>query len=274
MSQLQPGLGPGTKSIGIDVMKVTPGIVRYSPGGAFGPRIQGDFQLVMVDTGVAEVWIDGICHVIPRGYVALLKPGHTERFAFAKEEETWHRWIAVTCTSANREQPMRLQELPFHLPISNGMNRITELLLALQKGPDRNDELMCALGLSALLLFESESKQASAQHSTNAWLMLAKKYIAGHYEEPLSLARIAAAVNVSQEHLIRLFRKHEGTTPMHYVWSYRIRNSLELLRNTGLSIQEIALRCGFKTSYHYARLVKKQTGMTPTDIRKELLGTI
>ncbi|MGO4268270.1 helix-turn-helix domain-containing protein [Paenibacillus sp. TAF58] len=43
--------------------------------------------------------------------------------------------------------------------------------------------------------------------------------------------------------------------------------AIDLLAHTGLSITEISQRSWFQASYHFARLVKQQTGKTPSEIR-------
>ena len=58
-------------------------------------------------------------------------------------------------------------------------------------------------------------------------------------------------------------------TPVQYLWRYRIKSGLQLLRSTGLQISEIAFQTGFKTSYHFSRSVKKFTKFTPSQIREE-----
>lgn len=85
----------------------------------------------------------------------------------------------------------------------------------------------------------------------------------------LTVSSLALATNVSPDHLIRLFRKETGVTPSQYLWNYRIERGVELLRNSGLTVSEIAYRIGFKSSYHFARAVKNSTGSTPTEVRKK-----
>ena len=48
------------------------GDVWYSPGGDFGPRVQSDYQLVIVLLGEARVWVDGAPFAIPPGSAAVM----------------------------------------------------------------------------------------------------------------------------------------------------------------------------------------------------------
>ena len=90
-----------------------------------------------------------------------------------------------------------------------------------------------------------------------------------HLAEPLTLDMIAMAAAVSPSHLIRLFRQQLNTTPMAYLWERRVGQGIDLLRQTGLSVGEIAKRCGFQTSYHFSRRVRQATGLSPLEVRQQ-----
>lgn len=249
-----------------NIRSATAGTIVYPPGGRFGPRIQQDIQLVLLHTGQMEISIDGVLFSVPPGHVAILKPGHLEHFVFAKEQETWHRWIAVNLSPLPDETYEHLQTLPFYLPISEDLNRLTDLLLSLRSSYSETSQIIQSLGHSALHLYESELYRMHREIAHPS-VQRAKSLIQQHFHEDMSLNQIAKDVGLSPEHLVRLFRKHEVTTPMKYLWNYRVLRANEMLIHTGLPIGEIANRCGFKTSYHFARIIKQATGMTPSEIR-------
>jgi AraC-like DNA-binding protein len=245
------------------------GSVVYAPGSTFGPRIQQDLQLVLLHTGAMNVNIDGIPLHLPVEHIMLLKPGHQEMFAFAPEHETWHRWIAVTVEAITVQAYNVLNELPLSVPISDRMNRMVELMLLLQNASLECTSALKDLAHAALMLYISEATQLSLFERIHPAVLSVKEYIHQHFTEEVNLRRLAEFANVSSEHLIRLFQRSEGLTPTRYLWDYRVKQGLELIRSSGLSIGDIAETVGFKTSYHFARSIKQQTGKTATEIRKE-----
>ncbi|MGO4107034.1 helix-turn-helix domain-containing protein [Paenibacillus sp. YAF4_2] len=250
------------------VTSTVAGSVVYPPGGKFGPRIQPDIQLVMLYTGEMSVSIDGReIHAQP-GHVVILLPGHEEQFVFSKTEDTWHRWIAVHVPEFDEEARESLRLLPECLPLTEDMNRLTDLILRLQRDTSASDPLLLQLGLAALHLYPVESKRVMQQREKHPAIYSALSWIQEHYAEDVALKDMAASANVSPEHLVRLFKQYELTTPFQYLWSYRINKAVELLNNTGLTITEIASRCGFKTSHHFARQLKEATGRTASEIRQ------
>ncbi|GGD79742.1 AraC family transcriptional regulator [Paenibacillus nasutitermitis] len=244
------------------------GSIVYSPGGRYGPRFQNDVQLVLLHTGQMDIRVNGSSHTVMPGHVILLKPGYEEYFEFAKENDTWHRWIAIRVENLTDQQFEALSRLPFQLPISAELNKLTDIMSELKTFAPLDGSLIRHLGLAALHLYASEHLRhygsAQIQLSVNA----AKKIIHERYAEDWSLNGLARCVNVAPEHLVRLFRQHDNTTPIKYLWSFRVRQAIDLLTHTGLSISEIAERCGFKTAVHFSRCVRERMGKSPSDIRK------
>jgi AraC-like DNA-binding protein len=245
------------------------GTVVYTPGSSFGPRIQQDLQLVLLHTGAMSVKIDGELLQLPTGHITLLKPGHQESFVFAKSNETWHRWIAVSVDDVPFSILRILNELPSYIPISDRMNRIVELMLLMEGSAISCEEAMNDLGHAALMLYIREAKHYCSIDIIHPSVLAVKAYIQQNYAQDISLLVLAKVANITPEHLIRVFQRDEGVTPIKYIWQYRLNQGLELLQSTGLSIGEIAGRIGFKTSYHFARLIKQQTGKTASEVRKE-----
>lgn len=263
-------LTAGEPSPSVTVTSAYAGSVIYSPGGKYGPRIQPDLQLVLVHTGSMTVDIDGALHTVPAEHMALLKPGHEELFHFNEKRETWHRWIAVSVEPLQPESLAYLEVLPLYIPLTPRMNQLTDLLLSLQNdGCKRNDAVITALGQSALWLYVSEYLHSGLNHKKHPAVLAAIQKIHASYMEDLSLSELSLITGKTSEHLIRLFHRDEGMTPIQYLWKHRVAKGLELLRSTGLNIGEIAEQAGFKTSYHFARTIKRHTGLTPSEIRKE-----
>lgn len=59
---------------------VTIGDLLYAKGGSFGPRIQTDFQLVIIHSGRLSLELDAERLEVPENHGVLLRPGHTEHF--------------------------------------------------------------------------------------------------------------------------------------------------------------------------------------------------
>jgi AraC-like DNA-binding protein len=93
-------------------------------------------------------------------------------------------------------------------------------------------------------------------------------YMRNHYDQPLGLSDIASVVHLSPFHFSRIFKGHTSTSPHEYLIRYRIDRSKRLLRDTDMSINEIALAVGFTNANNYIRDFKKLVGTTPSKFRR------
>ena len=92
-------------------------------------------------------------------------------------------------------------------------------------------------------------------------------YIQAHYEERLSLDRIAAAGQVSQSTCCAIFRHQLQQTPISYLNRYRLEKALGLMTQPELSITEIAYAVGFASASYFAETFHKHFGLSPSEHR-------
>jgi AraC family carnitine catabolism transcriptional activator len=90
-----------------------------------------------------------------------------------------------------------------------------------------------------------------------------------HIEEPISIPHLAGQLRISQRQLERDFRHHMQTTPKEVYLKLRLRQAQMMIRQTDLSILEIAVANGFSSQEHFSRLYKKTYHKTPTDDRHD-----
>lgn len=91
-------------------------------------------------------------------------------------------------------------------------------------------------------------------------------YMEEHLAEPeLSNAALAEQLGISEVYLRKLFARHHGISPRQYLLELRIRKAKQLLADTTGSVTAVAETCGFSSLYHFCRVFKAKTGMTPTE---------
>ena len=93
------------------------------------------------------------------------------------------------------------------------------------------------------------------------------EFIAVHYSEKISLADIANVAGMSKNNCILTFRRCVGDTPLGYLTGYRIQKSMSLLRETDMSVLEIAYAVGFSGPSYFAETFRKVNGMSPLEYR-------
>lgn len=84
----------------------------------------------------------------------------------------------------------------------------------------------------------------------------------------LSLKRFAEELFLNTSYLSSLFKKEVGMNLTDYVNHCRLGYAKKLLKSTTLSIQSIALQCGFSDIHYFTRLFRRENGVTPREWRQ------
>lgn len=244
------------------------GDVRYHPGGEFGPRIQQDYQLVIINLGEARVTFDTHQEVIPAGSVGLMLPGRREYFHFSQRHSTHHTWCAVQPRVVPPALRRRLARLPSIQPQSQSFNFIIKAAFGIRSWRQKRGlEMLTTLGLAALQEFARMAETDSGEAGVEGPCERARFYLEEHCAEEDCLKKAAQSAGVTPQHLIRLFHQYLQMTPGRYLWQLRVERGAGLLTATGLTVSEIAFQCGFKNPFHFSRLLRKLQGLSPRQLR-------
>lgn len=87
-------------------------------------------------------------------------------------------------------------------------------------------------------------------------------------QSPYSLEDLAHMSGYSKNYVIRLFRQETGQTPHAYINSMRIEMARRLLLNSEMSIEQIALSCGFGTYSNFYREFGRIEACSPMQYRQ------
>lgn len=83
-----------------------------------------------------------------------------------------------------------------------------------------------------------------------------------------SVAWCASQFNISANYFGELVKRELHITAQEYIMGKTVAAAQALLRNTQMSVGEIAQELGFAYSNHFTRMFRKQTGHTPLEYRK------
>jgi len=97
---------------------------------------------------------------------------------------------------------------------------------------------------------------------------LAREILQQRIQDPPSLTGLARLCGLNEFKLKKGFREVFGTTVFGYFNTLRLEQAHRLLRNTHLSISEIAYQTGWAHPQHFHRAFKKHYGITPGQVRR------
>jgi AraC family transcriptional regulator len=114
------------------------------------------------------------------------------------------------------------------------------------------------------------SSGEALQNEYKSRINLVIDYIHRHYDEDLSVAKLAGIACISKYHFQRIFQSIVGETVGDFsrrVRAYRAMH--KLTADLDKSITEIALECGFSSSQNFSKIFKSYFGLTPSFVRTE-----
>ena len=98
-------------------------------------------------------------------------------------------------------------------------------------------------------------------------LLRAKDRMDAASHEAWPVARLASVSGASEAHFARSFKQAFGVPPHRYLLTRRIERATALLRETDLSITEIAFRTGWESLGTFGRIFRDITGESPSAYR-------
>jgi AraC family transcriptional regulator len=129
---------------------------------------------------------------------------------------------------------------------------------------------VATLSLDALcmeLLGSMDGRLRRVPAAPPGWLGSAVELLHDRYREELSIAEIAAAVDVHPIHLARTFRRHLRCTPGEFARFRRLEQATTLLLRTVQPLAEVALNSGFADQSHFSRVFARHFGLPPGEYR-------
>lgn len=94
-------------------------------------------------------------------------------------------------------------------------------------------------------------------------------YLESHYSSNPTLDEMAALINVTPQHLCRLFKQTLNMRPFVYFNKFRIQKAKEIMLQPDCpAIKEITKKVGYNDTSYFCALFKEYEGVTPMEFKK------
>lgn len=97
------------------------------------------------------------------------------------------------------------------------------------------------------------------------------QYVENNIAGDLSLATLSRIACYNASYLSRLFMEKKGVTLSNYIAQRRMEYIQLWLADETITLNEIAVRTGFESRSYFNRFVKRMTGISPMQLRKNML---
>jgi transcriptional regulator GlxA family with amidase domain len=112
------------------------------------------------------------------------------------------------------------------------------------------------------------SRALAAQQAGRPALRELQAWIAGHLDEDMSVATLAARANLTERSFARAFRREVGQTPAAYVEALRVERARMLLQDGAESLDAVARATGFRSAEVLRRAFHRRVGVSPAAYRE------
>ncbi|SHH52778.1 AraC family transcriptional regulator [Clostridium grantii] len=96
------------------------------------------------------------------------------------------------------------------------------------------------------------------------------KMLKSQIKDKFSAKLIEDKLNMSYSYLGRLFKSETGTTINRYHMELKVREVINLMQTTNLTLSEISDKLNYPNPYYLSRIFKKVVGMSPRDYQHQL----
>lgn len=245
----------------------------YEPNWVLKVHEHDYYQLLYIIDGEGRCEVDGRTESMFKGEVFLFSPGKAHGLVPVGDSAV--KTLDIKFLVGDVETRSMLDQI--HPERIQGMSFVSELIERIrEEGVSRAPfyKELCNLYLTQVIvgLLRTEvsgGEQAETAFDTESSSsdMVCERfidYVKDHYDDHLELGSIARSIGYHQSYICQRFKEVHGQSPMRFVYEYRLDRAKDLmLYSDCFSLEQVALKTGFKTVNHFCRLFKKYVGITP-----------
>lgn len=227
---------------------------------------------VMGEQNYVGIYSKGDFSIVPAGTKGQYRTEGTDHFLQIEIEP---EFLLKVARETGKIDGKNLQLIPKFKERNSNIEQIIMMLhCELLRGSDYTSQfyiesLTNALVVNLLRDYTVQKKDLSLESVglSDSKLLNVTNYINDNIAAEIKLSDLAALAGISQFHFSRLFKKSVGISPIQYLIKQRIERAKLLLKNSELSVTEIALSCGFNSHSHLGKYFRQLTGFSPSEYR-------
>ncbi|AXV18334.1 AraC family transcriptional regulator (plasmid) [Neorhizobium sp. SOG26] len=182
------------------------------------------------------------------------------------------RLVKYLAPSIGRSAALAAINRPVELQQADAVETLAGLVIDELATPSRHSayvESLVGSIVTGLLDLTGDQQDQANGRLTQAQMNKLNAYVDARCGQRVSVAEMAAAVGLSESWFSCVFKQTVGKTPLQWQLGKRIELAKTMLRETDLSLAEIANQLRFSDQAHLTKVFRKTAGETPAAWRRK-----
>jgi AraC family transcriptional regulator of arabinose operon len=207
------------------------------------------------------------------GQMFLMPQGIKQSYSVINEKPFTKYWCHFTA-KIGELNIFDIIKLPHFIQVNEGteLESIFNEFLTYHSSMELSASLMLKASMLRLISYYINNSADQSINIPNSKTVEKLNYIIQYIEKNitknLTIEELAGMAYLHPNYFIRLFKKHFGTSPIHYMNKRRIEEAKRLLIYSDLTLTEICGMVGIADIYYLSKLFKDYTGISPSNYRK------
>ena len=245
-------------------------IIQYghedcSPGYSIGNFVRSNYLIHYIHKGSGTYSARGNVYHLKAGDAFLIYPDEITYY-IASETDPWeYSWVEFNGTGVSKF--LSATQFDMSNPVVYSLPDAEEPILALSETDSDNPYRIT--GLLYQFLGHLVTDKPKSGSMGDEYVKAAISYIhTFYYDTSINVDQISNYVGIDRSYLYRLFKEKMGVSPKKYIMEYKLKTAAKLLRETSLSVGQVALSTGFDDQLYFSTAFRNFYGVAPTKYRK------
>lgn len=257
----------------MDITVFSCGEQRCQPRYSYGPAVRKGYLFHYIVSGAGVFYADGCAHALHAGQLFMICPGQVTTY-MADAQQPWHYiWLGFSGVDAEA------------LIASAGLTRAAPILTAtdgaaiaacmrqtyqdISQLPAGAPAAYAAAGGVLRFMALICAPDAQLTDAAMGYYEKAMWYIRAQLQGGVTVEQVAAFVGLSRSQLFRAFKTASGVSPSAAIAHARAAMAKGMLKQSDLSVTQIAQSCGYASAAHFCTAFRRDSGLSPSAYRRK-----
>lgn len=247
---------------------------RTGPAHSYGPHARNHYLFHYIIAGRGVLLANDKEYEVGPGHGFLVVPGQITTYRSDQADPWEYTWLEFDGLRAH--ESLNLAGISGKEPVYTARSKrdgqlLQDEMLYIVNHSDASPIHLIAHGylfLDQLVQSSANRQEGRERRLRDFYIKEALVFIDRNYQRDISIEEIAAVCGLNRSYFGKVFRDAVGESPQAYLLHYRMARAAQLLKETRMSIGEIAAQVNYPNQLHFSRAFKSVHGVPPREYRR------